>query len=277
MSRIGVLALGPAGVGKSTFCNAIISHMNLIGRRAHIVNLDPAAEAKDYEFAIDIRDLISLQDVMEEMDLGPNGGLIYCFEFLLNNLDWLDEEIGDYNDEYLIFDCPGQIELYTHVPVLPAIVKHLQRSLNFNLCATYLIEAPFIMDTSKFFSGALSAMSAMILLELPHINILSKIDLIKDEFSRKQLKKYLNPDPLLLARSEDEEVYNPKYAKLSKLIANLVDDFGMVQFLPLDCNKESDSVSTILSYIDDVTQWSESQEPKEPKEDQEIDDDVDYE
>ncbi|ODV80522.1 putative transcription factor Fet5 [Suhomyces tanzawaensis NRRL Y-17324] len=274
MSRVGILALGPAGVGKSTFCNSIISHMQSIGRRAHIVNLDPAAEATEYEFTIDIRDLISLQDVMEEMDLGPNGGLIYCFEFLLNNLDWLDEEIGDYNDEYLIFDCPGQIELYTHVPVLPTIVKHLQQSLNFNLCATYLLEAPFIVDNSKFFSGALSAMSAMILLELPHINILSKIDLIKDEYSKKQLKKFLNPDPLLLS-NEDEE-FNPKFSRLNKLIANLVDDFGMVQFLPLDCAKESTTISTILSYIDDVTQWSESQEPKEPAAEELDEEDVDY-
>ena len=276
MSRVGVLALGPAGVGKSTFCNSIISHMQSIGRTAHIVNLDPAAEAKEYEFTIDIRDLISLQDVMEEMDLGPNGGLIYCFEFLLNNLDWLDEQIGDFNDEYLIFDCPGQIELYTHVPVLPAIVKHLQSSLNFNLCATYLLEAPFIIDNSKFFSGALSAMSAMILLELPHINILSKVDLIKDDYSKKQLKKFLNPDPLLLSKQNDD--FNPKFSKLNKLIANLVDDFGMVQFLPLDCKKESTSVATILSYIDDVTQWSESQEPKEPHDEEEGEEaDPDYE
>ncbi|CUM46699.1 GPN-loop GTPase 3 [Debaryomyces fabryi] len=274
MSRVGVLALGPAGVGKSTFCNSIITHMQSIGRRAHIVNLDPAAEPSEYEFTIDIRDLISLQDVMEEMELGPNGALIYCFEFLLNNLDWLDEEIGDYNDEYLIFDCPGQIELYTHIPVLPTIVRHLQSQLNFNLCATYLLEAPFVIDRSKFFSGALSAMSAMILLELPHINILSKVDLIKNEVSKKELKKFLNPDPLLLNASLDNES-NPKFAKLNKAIANLVDDFGMVQFLPLDCNKDSDSVATILSYIDDVTQWSESQEPKEPVD--EIEEEVDFE
>lgn len=272
MSRTGVLVLGPAGVGKSTFCNSMIAYMQSIGRRAHIVNLDPAANPTEYEFTIDVKDLISLQDVMEEMELGPNGGLVYCFESLLNNLDWLDEEIGDYNDEYLIFDCPGQIELYTHIPVLPTIVRHLQTSSNFNLCATYLLEAPFIIDNSKFFSGALSAMSAMILLELPHINILSKIDLVKDEYSKKQLKKFLNPDPLLLAKQED--YINPKFAKLTQSIANLVDDFGMVQFLPLDCSKDSRSVETILSYIDDVTQWSEAQEPKEPHDEVELPDEV---
>ncbi|GBL48037.1 hypothetical_protein [Candidozyma auris] len=265
MSRIGVLALGPAGAGKSTFCNSIIYHMQSIGRRAHIVNLDPAAEPTEYEFTVDIRDLISLEDAMEEMEMGPNGALVFCFEYLLNNLDWLDEEIGDYNDEYLIFDCPGQIELYTHVPVLPTLVKHLQGSLNFTLCATYLLEAPFVIDRSKFFSGALSAMSAMILLELPHINILSKVDLIKDEVSKKQLKQFLNPDSLLLEKSHEDKTLNPRYHRLNRAIAQLVDDFGMVQFLPLSCSQETTSVATILSYIDDVTQWSENQEPKEPK------------
>ncbi|KAK5779678.1 putative signal sequence-binding GTPase GPN3 PWA37_000880 [Arxiozyma heterogenica] len=270
MSRVGVMVLGPAGAGKSTFCNSIVSHMQTIGRRSHIVNLDPAAEPNKYEFTIDIRDLISLEDVMEEMSLGPNGALIYCFEYLLQNLDWLDEEIGDYNDEYLIFDCPGQIELYTHIPVLPNIVRHLQQQLNFNLCATYLLEAPFVIDTSKFFSGALSAMSAMILLELPHINILSKVDLVANEYSKRKLKRFLNPDSMLLADSVNQET-NAKFHKLNQCIAQLVDDFGMVQFLPLEA-ENPDSVSTIISYIDDVTQWAEAQEPKEPNDQIDIED-----
>lgn len=270
MSRIGVLAMGPAGAGKSTFCNSIISYMQSVGRRAHIVNLDPLAEPNEYEFTIDIRDLISLQDVMEELSLGPNGALIYCFEFLLQNLDWLDEEIGEFNDEYLIFDCPGQIELYNHVPLIPNLIKHLKTNLNFSLCATYLLESSFMIDPSKFFSGTLSAMSAMIHLELPHLNILSKMDLIKDTVSKKELKNYLNPNPLLLANEK-----NSRFDNLNKLIANLIDDFGMVQYLPLDCSSKDDinqSVLTILSYVDDVTQWSEAQEPKEPV-DEEIDDD----
>lgn len=28
----------------------------------------------------DIRELITLEDVMTEMNYGPNGGLVYCFE-----------------------------------------------------------------------------------------------------------------------------------------------------------------------------------------------------
>lgn len=262
--------MGPAGAGKSSLCNSLIAQITSMGRKAHIVNLDPAAGPKDYEFTVDIKDLISLEDTMEELDLGPNGGLMYCFEFLLSNLDWLDEEIGDYDEEYLIFDCPGQIELYTHFPAVPQLVNHLKTNLQFNLCACYLLEASFVLDKSKFFSGVLSAMSAMMLLEIPHINIMSKVDMLKD-VPKRDLKRFLNPDPLLL--DVDDEV-NPKYADLSQSIAKLTEEFGMVQFLPLHVSNE-DSVKIILSHIDDVTQWYESQEPKEPKADlEDVDDDL---
>lgn len=79
-----------------------------MGRTVHVVNLDPAAEHFDYPVTIDIRDLISLDDVMEEMDYGPNGGLVFCMEYLLQNMDWLLDQLGDFNEDYLIFDCPGK-------------------------------------------------------------------------------------------------------------------------------------------------------------------------
>ena len=28
--------------------------------------------------------------------------------YLMNNFDWLEDEIGDYENDYLIFDCPGE-------------------------------------------------------------------------------------------------------------------------------------------------------------------------
>jgi hypothetical protein len=46
-----------------------------------MVNLDPAAEHFSYPVSTDIRELISLDDVMEELGMGPNGGLIYCMEY----------------------------------------------------------------------------------------------------------------------------------------------------------------------------------------------------
>ena len=34
-----------------------------------------------YCMLTDIRELVSLDDVMEELGLGPNGGLLYCMEY----------------------------------------------------------------------------------------------------------------------------------------------------------------------------------------------------
>ena len=223
---------------------------------------------------------------MEEMSQGPNGGLIYCFEFLLENLDFLSQAIEPLSEEYLIiFDLPGQIELYTHIPLLPALIRHLSRHgpLNISLCAAYLLEATFVIDKAKFFAGTLSAMSAMIMLELPHVNILSKMDLVKDMVGRKELKRFVDPDQALLddedtgrgTAAHTVDVSNPadvdslmsggSFKQLNRAVAKLIDDFSMVSFLRLDVQDE-DSVGDILSYIDDAIQYHEAQEPREPKE-----------
>ncbi|GAB2271005.1 hypothetical protein Dimus_005859 [Dionaea muscipula] len=74
-------------------------------RTMHVVNLDPTAERFDYHVALDIRELISLEDAMEELGLGPNGGLIYCMEHLEENLDdWLIEELENYLDDHYLLN-----------------------------------------------------------------------------------------------------------------------------------------------------------------------------
>lgn len=125
------LVMGPAGSGKSTYCQTIQDHCASLGklrrRTVHVANLDPAAETFKYDVAFDVRDLITVEDVMEELGLGPNGALIYCMEYLLENMDWLKEQMEQFDDEeYLILDCPGQLELYTHIPVMKRIIHQMK-------------------------------------------------------------------------------------------------------------------------------------------------------
>ncbi|TLD28598.1 hypothetical protein PspLS_03937 [Pyricularia sp. CBS 133598] len=294
MSKFGVMVMGPAGAGKSTFCASLITHLRMNRRSSFYVNLDPAAESFEHTPDLDIKDLISLEDVMEEMGLGPNGGLIYCFEFLMENLDFLTEALESLTEEYLIIiDMPGQIELYTHIPILPALVKFLTQSgaLDIRLCAAYLLEATFVVDRPKFFAGTLSAMSAMIMLEVPHINILSKMDLVKGQVRKRDLKRFINPDVSLLeddpankgnqAAAGDEDIDEEQkppqdtdvlmrgasFRRLNKAVANLIEQFSMVSYLRLDSSDE-DSVGAILSYIDDCIQFHEAQEPRELKDEE---------
>ena len=213
--------------------------------------------------------------------------VLLCYtRFLLENLDFLTEAIDPLTEEYLIIiDMPGQIELYTHIPIVPTLVKHLTRfgALNVNLCAAYLLESTFVVDRAKYFAGTLSAMSAMIMLEVPHVNILSKMDLLKGAMSKRELKRFINPDTSLLDDdpsdtnaaivSAQEQGTDPSSARalmaggsfkrLNRAVAQLIDDFSMVSFLQLDVQDE-DSVGAILSYIDDAIQFHEAQEPREP-------------
>jgi len=80
--RYAVLVTGPAGAGKTTFSNSFLTHLRTSRRTGNLVNLDPAVnpESFEYEPVIDIKDLVSLEDVMSELGFGPNGGLVYCFE-----------------------------------------------------------------------------------------------------------------------------------------------------------------------------------------------------
>ena len=221
--------------------------------------------------------------------------LIIPPRFLLENLDWLTTALDPLTEEYLIIiDMPGQIELYTHIPVVPELVRHLTASgaLHVNLCAAYLLESSFVIDRAKFFAGTLSAMSAMLMLEIPHVNVLSKMDLVKGKVSKREMKRFVDPDPSLMEDEDDEmgdydglgrssgkdpsrteDVMGGKsFKRLNRTVAKLIDDFSMVSFLQLDAQDE-DSVGAILSYVDDAIQYHEAQEPREPMEEIDYGDD----
>lgn len=115
------------------------------------------------------------------MDLGPNGGLVYCMEYLIENIDWFQEQIDDLGiDDYVLFDCPGQIELYTHLDLMQKLIQTL-KNVGFNVCSIYMVDVTFINDDKKFISGLLMALSCTISLALPHITVFSKCDLIQDK------------------------------------------------------------------------------------------------
>ncbi len=87
-------------------------------------NKNPSPGGYDYD--IDIRDLITSDDIQEELEFGPNGGLVYAMEYFGEHLNtWFREQIEEYqtDSEYFLFDCPGQIELYVHHPVMRSVVE----------------------------------------------------------------------------------------------------------------------------------------------------------
>lgn len=124
----GEIVVGPPGSGKSTYCHGKHQLLTALNRPISVVNLDPANDNIPYPCAIDIASLITLQDVMDTYSLGPNGGMLYCMEYLDENFDWLDEKLKALGkDAYVVFDLPGQVELSTNHESLKNIIKKLSK------------------------------------------------------------------------------------------------------------------------------------------------------
>ena len=92
--------------------------------------------------ALDVRDLVRVEEIMARRNLGPNGALLFAVEYMLANVDWLERRLAAIIDDdddafgvgedaaehggveyrppprgggarppppYLLFDLPGQV------------------------------------------------------------------------------------------------------------------------------------------------------------------------
>ncbi|TVU29714.1 hypothetical protein EJB05_21294 [Eragrostis curvula] len=274
----GQVVIGPPGSGKTTYCNGMSQFLSLLGRKVAVVNLDPANDALPYDCAVNIEDLVKLSDVMDEHSLGPNGGLVYCMDYLEKNIDWLEEKLKPLiEDHYLLFDFPGQVELFFLHSNARSVIDRLIKKLNLRLTAVHLIDSHLCCDPGKYVSALLLTLSTMLHMELPHINVLSKIDLIEnygnlafnldfytDVQDLSYLQYHLDQDPrsakyrfIYLLENIESPVqqrftmfYNiATFRKLTKELCEVIDDFSLVDFTTLDIqNKES--VGNLVKLID---------------------------
>ena len=66
-----------------------------------MINLDPANDHTNYPCSLDIRELVSLEEVMEQEELGPNGGVLYALEELEHNIEWMEERLKEIKGKIL--------------------------------------------------------------------------------------------------------------------------------------------------------------------------------
>lgn len=323
----GQVVCGPPGSGKTTYCNGMQQYLQLLGRNAAVINLDPANEAGrvlppsgadsdavasedtkhdntllPYDTIFDVcEEVVNLSSVMDQLGLGPNGGLVYCMEYLESNvneiIEMIQERINACQSEdkekrpYLIIDLPGQVELYTHSTCVQKMLHKLSKILDLRLTAIQLIDAHYCADANKFLSAALLATTTMIRLELPMVSVLSKVDLLSqfgelpfaldfftDCHDLHRLVPFLDSANMMSAEDNlgqngisspefDEYDYadDPDYQnarqktrqskffkkrdKLQSVLAEVVEDYGLLGFIPLDITS-AESVGRVLARVD---------------------------
>ncbi|KAF9216613.1 GPN-loop GTPase 2 [Podila verticillata] len=224
--------------------------LNGMERKTTVVNLDPANETLPYPTDISILELISLEDTMENLQLGPNGGIIYCMEYLADNMDWLEEKLKACGEDYIVFDCPGQVELYTHNDAMKRILNRLEK-IGYRLCCVHLVDSHYCTDAAKYISVLLLSLKTMLQLELPHVNILSKVDLI-ETYGRlpMSLDFYTNvADLSFLQYHLNQDPFMARFQQLNQAMCDLIEDFGLVGFETL-CIQDKESVTKVIRAID---------------------------
>ena len=93
------LILGPPGSGKSTYAHGMYQFLSALGRKCSVVNLDPANETTNYPCALDIRDFVRVEEVMEREGLGPNGGVLWSLEEVEGDVGPSEGGLGGENEE----------------------------------------------------------------------------------------------------------------------------------------------------------------------------------
>uniref|UniRef100_A0A6A7G934 GPN-loop GTPase 2 n=2 Tax=Hirondellea gigas TaxID=1518452 RepID=A0A6A7G934_9CRUS len=237
----GQIVIGPPGSGKTTYCTAMRSFMEAAGRKVAFVNLDPANENLPENCEVNIQELITLSDAMEKLNLGPNGGMIYCLEYLEKNLKWLRTKLNALPDKtYLLFDCPGQVELFSNHQSMKNIVRQFQ-NWDYRITAVNLVDSHYCADPSKFISVLLLSLSTMLHLELPHLNILSKVDLLEKHSNLPfNLEFYTDVmDLSYLIQDLEKDEFGQKFAALNSAICELIEDFSLVTFMTLSVRNRS--------------------------------------
>ncbi|NXI53235.1 GPN2 GTPase, partial [Chloroceryle aenea] len=252
----GQVVIGPPGSGKTTYCQGMQEFMGRIGRQVTVVNLDPANEAMPYQCAVDVAELITLPDVMDSLKLGPNGGLIYCMEYLEANFDWLQEKLAAFKGHYYLFDCPGQVELYTHHGSLKNVFAQLAK-WNFRLAAVHLVDSHYCTDPGKFISVLCTSLSTMLHVELPHVNVLSKMDLI-EQYGKLAFNLDYYTEVLDLSYLVDHLASDPffrNYRRLNEKLVEVIEDYSLVSFVPLNI-QDKESMRQVMRAVDKANGYS---------------------
>ena len=299
MVLYGQIVIGAPGSGKTTYCDGMQQYLRLLGRDCWVVNLDPANEvpptnvptnADDstedaasndancngddredaeqvnsqlpYETILDVcDDIISLDSVMNTMHLGPNGGLLYCMEYIEHRLgeviQLLKERLGiekslHSSRAYLLFDLPGQIELTAHSDVVSRVAARLVRELDLRLVCIQLVDAAICLpDVSKFIGASLVCTSSMMRMELPCVNVLSKMDLLGGMAPKQHIRGDEDSDDEYLEDSHSPMPFNLEFFTQCHDLSRLLDylDSSPIDFIADSSNSEDEEYMNDPEYL----------------------------
>jgi len=170
-----IIFLGVAGSGKTSLVKAFSDWLRKKEKSVACINFDPGIETLPYFAEFDIRKFFTIEEIMRKEKLGPNGALIKAIEKIREMKDKIKSEIDKLDVEFRLIDLPGQLE-----PFIFHGGEEIVKIFNFKRCiGLFLIPAEMFNPIGIAIAELLSLI-VRLKLEIPTINVLSKIDLSKN-------------------------------------------------------------------------------------------------
>lgn len=189
--------VGPAGSGKTSLVNSYAKWLrNTLLMRVAIVNLDPGVERLPYKPLFDIREWFSLQDIMRNYGLGPNGAFLKASEMLALRISDLfnSPPFNDINKwDMILIDTPGQMEAFIFRPVSTVFFNALTKISN--PLVVFVIDASAIEALSDAVTLWFLGVLIQAKLGLTVVPVINKIDIVRNN----ELARLIVEEPEKLA------------------------------------------------------------------------------
>ncbi len=190
-----VTFLGTAGSGKTTITGAFGKYLTGQGHSVAYVNLDTGVKRLPYTPDLDVRDIVTVEELMAE-GYGPNGAIVESYDRLLPEVEKISKRILqlDREREYTLIDTPGQMESFLFHEFGIRLMDHLSEPLLAYLFDPEILKRPHDYCFVRFF-----AIMIDLRLGTTTIPVLNKVDLLGNEELERH-RKYLEDIDYLTAR-----------------------------------------------------------------------------
>jgi hypothetical protein len=194
-----VFIIGTAGSGKSLLTASFTNWLKAQKQDVITMNLDPGALTLPYTPDIDVREHISVEDIMEKYELGPNGAVIMAADLIAEEADRFGREIESLKPDLVIVDTPGQMELFAFRASGPYIAKELTREPK---AVVYLFDSVFSANPLNYVSNLFLSAALYNRFFIPQTHVLSKCDLLPPKDADRIVDWSASPNKLETAIEE---------------------------------------------------------------------------
>jgi GTPase SAR1 family protein len=189
----------------------INAHLHAQSSPPYVINLDPAVRNVPFDSNIDIRDSVNYKEVMQQYNLGPNGGILTSLNLFATKIDQILTLLEKRTTpdpakpnakpiKNILVDTPGQIEVFVWSASGSIILDSMASS--FPTVIAYIIDTPRTASTSTFMSNMLYACSILYKTKLPMILVFNKTDVKDAEFAKEWMTDF---EAFQAALREEEE------------------------------------------------------------------------